>query len=61
MPHWEYKHLGWSYTVAIIGTIVLYINGILYIIEERVYKIKCSKVTSQKTYHVAKTFHVEII
>lgn len=48
MPHWEHNDIGWSYGVAVAGTIALYVSAILYIIEGRVHKIKRKKMATQR-------------
>lgn len=47
MPQWEHKYVGWSYYIGVVGIIILYISGILFIIEERVQKFKCQETTPQ--------------
>lgn len=47
MPQWEHKCVGWSYFVAVVGIIIIYISGILFIIEERSHRIKYRKSTPQ--------------
>ncbi|XP_050419952.1 uncharacterized protein LOC126832938 [Adelges cooleyi] len=51
MPNWEHNDVGWSYGVAVAGTISLYVSGILYIIEGRVHKIKREKMASQRAHY----------
>ncbi|KAL4131701.1 hypothetical protein QTP88_008977 [Uroleucon formosanum] len=48
MPHWEHNDIGWSYGVAVAGTIALYVSGILYVIEGRAHKIKRQKMATQR-------------
>ncbi|XP_015516518.1 uncharacterized protein kune [Neodiprion pinetum] len=35
MPNWEHNDVGWSYALAVVGTVFLYIGGILFLIEGR--------------------------
>lgn len=51
MPHWEHNDIGWSYGVAVAGTIALYISGVLYVIEGRVHKIKRQKMADQRAHY----------
>lgn len=44
MPHWEHNDIGWSYAIAVAGTISFYISGMLYIIEGRVYRMQLNRV-----------------
>uniref|UniRef100_A0A2S2NSP8 Uncharacterized protein n=2 Tax=Aphidini TaxID=33387 RepID=A0A2S2NSP8_SCHGA len=48
MPHWEHNDIGWSYGVAVAGTIALYVSGVLYVIEGRAHKIKRQKMATQR-------------
>jgi len=48
MPNWEHNDIGWSYGVAVAGTIALYVSGILYVIEGRALKIKRQKMATQR-------------
>ncbi|XP_050538077.1 uncharacterized protein LOC126903712 [Daktulosphaira vitifoliae] len=48
MPHWEHNDIGWSYGVAVAGTIAFYVSAVLYIIEGRVHKIKRKKIAIQR-------------
>lgn len=48
MPHWEHNDVGWSYGVAVAGTIAFYVSGVLYIIEGRVHKIKRKRMALQR-------------
>lgn len=48
MPHWEHNNIGWSYGVAVAGTITLYISATLHLIEGRVHKKKRQKIAAQK-------------
>jgi len=47
MPHWEHTDLGWSFVVAVAGSIALYFSGVLYVIEQRIYKVKQEKMATQ--------------
>ena len=47
MPNWEQNDIGWSYVVAVAGTIALYISGVLYVIEGRVHKFKRQRMATQ--------------
>lgn len=47
MPQWEHKCVGWSYFVAVVGIIIIYISGVSFITEERTQKIKIRKTTPQ--------------
>ncbi|CAI6375218.1 unnamed protein product [Macrosiphum euphorbiae] len=47
MPHWEHTDLGWSFGVAVTGSIALYFSGVLYVIEQRIYKVKQEKMATQ--------------
>jgi len=48
MPHWEHNDIGWSYGVAVAGTIALYTSGALYVVEGRVHRIKRQKMANQR-------------
>jgi len=48
MPHWEHNDIGWSYGVAVAGTIALYVSGVLYVIEQRLYNVKREKMATQR-------------
>ncbi|XP_003245455.1 uncharacterized protein LOC100573577 [Acyrthosiphon pisum] len=48
MPHWGHNDIGWSFGVAVIGTIALYVSGVLYVIEQRVYKVKRENMATQR-------------
>lgn len=47
MPHWEHNDIGWSYGVAVAGTIALFISGVLFVIEGRVHQFKREKIVNQ--------------
>lgn len=47
MPNWDHNDIGWSYGVAVAGTIALYVSALLYIIEARVFKNKCKQIAAQ--------------
>lgn len=36
MPNWEHNDISWSYALAVLGTLFLYISGCLYLVEGRV-------------------------
>lgn len=40
MPHWEHNDIGWSYAMAVMGVLFLYISGALYLIEGRRHRRK---------------------
>ncbi|KAL4153768.1 hypothetical protein QTP88_001601 [Uroleucon formosanum] len=48
MPNWEHNDIGWSYGVAVTGTITLYVSGVLYGIECRAHMIKCKRMDTQR-------------
>jgi len=48
MPHWEHNDIGWSYGVAVAATIALYVSGVLYVIEQRIYNVKRKKMATQR-------------
>lgn len=35
MPHWEHNDMGWSFALAVVGSVLLYAGGILFLIEAR--------------------------
>lgn len=47
MPNWEHNDISWSYAMAVMGVLFLYISGILFLIEGRVHRMK----TERKDYH----------
>ncbi|XKL60555.1 hypothetical protein PGB90_007612 [Kerria lacca] len=40
MPNWEHNNMGWSYWLAVIGTVSSYIGGICFLVESRKHSIK---------------------
>ncbi|XP_016659524.1 uncharacterized protein LOC107883632 [Acyrthosiphon pisum] len=48
MPHWEHNDIGWSYGVAVAGTIALYVSGVLYVIEQQLHKVKPENMATQR-------------
>ena len=40
MPNWEHNDMGWSYAMAVVGVVFLYISGILFLVEGRVHRRK---------------------
>lgn len=47
MPNWEHNDISWSYAMAVMGVLFLYIAGILFLIEGRVHRMK----QERKEYH----------
>lgn len=35
MPNWEHNNMGYSYWIAVVGTVASYIAGILFMVESR--------------------------
>ncbi|XP_012264925.1 uncharacterized protein LOC105691182 [Athalia rosae] len=35
MPNWEHNDIGWSFALAVVGSVLLYTGGILFLIEAR--------------------------
>ncbi|CAB3237268.1 unnamed protein product [Arctia plantaginis] len=40
MPYWEHNELGWAYALGVIGVVLLFPAGILFLVEARVQKYK---------------------
>ncbi|XP_065210528.1 uncharacterized protein kune [Planococcus citri] len=40
MPNWEHNNMGYSYWIAVIGTVAAYIGGVLFLVESRKHSIK---------------------
>lgn len=35
MPNWEHNDVGWSFALAVVGSILLYVGGILFLVEAK--------------------------
>lgn len=44
--NWEHTQIGWSYRVAVAGTVALYAGGLLYVIDGHVLKVKLEKTST---------------
>lgn len=40
MPNWEHNDLGWAFAMGVIGVVLLFPAGILFLVEARVHKYK---------------------
>lgn len=40
MPNWEHNDLGWGYALGVIGVLLLFPSGILFLVEARVNRYK---------------------
>lgn len=40
MPNWEHNHMGWSFALACIGSVLLFPAGVLFLIDARRLKYK---------------------
>ncbi|XP_029053563.1 uncharacterized protein LOC114881089 [Osmia bicornis bicornis] len=47
MPNWEHNDISWSYALAVIGSFILVIAGVLFLVEGRRYKKKQERILNQ--------------
>lgn len=47
MPNWEHNNMGYSYVCAVIGVILQYISGCLYLVQARYFDMKKKKLENR--------------
>ncbi|KAL0281487.1 UNVERIFIED_CONTAM: hypothetical protein PYX00_002461 [Menopon gallinae] len=43
MPNWEHNDISWSFAMAVMGVLFLYISGVLFLVEGRVHRMKSQR------------------
>ncbi|XP_063223878.1 uncharacterized protein LOC134531835 [Bacillus rossius redtenbacheri] len=51
MPNWEHNDLSWSYALAVLGVMLLYAGGILFVVEGRRHRARQRKAQQQLAPH----------
>lgn len=48
MPNWEHNDISWSYALAVIGSFILIVSGVLFLIEGRRHRKKQEKILNEE-------------